>query len=166
MAPPGTVILWAGTLANVPSGWLHCDGTALTQLQFPDLFTAIGFNFGAEPPPGQFFLPDLRGRFIRGLDDNAGRDPDSASRVDMQNSNIVTATVGSVQQDAFQNHTHGYTLFPWGADGDGIAGGSYWATNSSAQTGTSSSPQASTETRPINVYLIFLIRYLPETQNG
>lgn len=28
--PPGTIVMWAGAIADIPAGWAHCDGTATT----------------------------------------------------------------------------------------------------------------------------------------
>ncbi|OAS19593.1 hypothetical protein A5481_24590 [Methylobacterium platani] len=110
------------------------------------------------PPDGQFYLPDLRGRFVRGVDDNAGRDPDVKARTDMQNRDIKSATVGSVQSHAFQNHDHEYTVFP--ATGGNIASGTYWAQGPAlTQQVDGSKYNVSTETRPTNVALHFIIAY-------
>lgn len=159
MCSPGTIVMWGGTLDNLPVGWLHCDGTLLSQAEYQELWNSIGTNFGANPPDGQFYLPDLRGRFIRGVDDGIGRDPDLNLRTDMQSASTQSATVGSVQSHAFQDHAHTYQIFPVPAS-EGIAGGSYWAYGS-ASTGlaSASGSATSTETRPTNAYLYFIIKY-------
>lgn len=155
-SPTGTVVMWAGAAASPPFGWLVCDGSLVSQSQFSELYAIVGNNFGSNPPPGSFYLPDLRGRFVRGQDDSTGRDPDSASRVDMQNSALTVGDqVGSVQLHALQTHQHSYYHFP---DGSGdIASGTYW-TVSSDTTGNPENCNTSSETRPINAYLVFLIK--------
>jgi microcystin-dependent protein len=158
MCVTGMISMWSGTDENVPEGWLVCDGSALSQSNYAALYAAIGTNFGANPPTGQFYIPDLRGRFVRGQDPNGTLDPDSANRTDMQDTNtVVGATVGSVQADAFQNHVHPYTIFPAGSGA--IASGNYWA-QGPANTGTvdPSSYRTSSETRPVNAYLIYIIK--------
>ncbi|MBY0295282.1 MAG: tail fiber protein [Methylobacterium sp.] len=152
------IATWGGSLTNIPAGWLLCNGLAVSQTQYQNLFSAIGFNFGANPPAGQFYLPDLRGRFVRGVDDGSGRDPDVATRTDMQNPGITSKGVGSVQSHAFQNHTHPYRAFPHD-EGD-IASGRYWqAGQSETDLADASKYQVSSETRPINAYLYFIIAY-------
>lgn len=162
ICPPGTIVMWGGTLTNIPTGWLHCDGSLVSQEDYQELWNAVGTNFGANPTVGWFYLPDLRGRFIRGVDDTTGRDPDLSSRTDMQTNGLSSTTVGSIQSHAFQDHTHTYQIFPVNANGNGIAGGSYWAYGT-ANTGTASASgpniQTSTETRPTNAYLFFIIKY-------
>ena len=70
----------AGTIAylgmsTAPTGWLKANGAAITTAAYPELYAAIGsqFNIGGEPA-GTFRLPDLRGEFIRSLDDGRGVD--------------------------------------------------------------------------------------------
>ncbi len=156
MCNTGTIVTWGGTLANIPAGWLYCNGMQVRQTAYPNLFSVIQFNYGANPPPGMFYLPDLRGRFIRGVDDGAGRDPDVAARTDMQNTALKSSGVGSIQSHAFQTHTHLYNSFP---DGSGdIASGRYW--KSGAQFTAPPDPsqfQVSSETRPFNAYLYYII---------
>lgn len=63
----GVIAPYAG--ATPPSGWLLCDGSAVSRTFFSELFTAIGTTFGAGDGSSTFNLPDLRGRV------SAGRDP-------------------------------------------------------------------------------------------
>jgi microcystin-dependent protein len=161
MCVPGMIIMWGGTASNIPLGWLLCDGSLVDVSQYSDLYSAVGNNFGETASSTQFYLPDLRGRFIRGVDDGAGRDPDVTSRTDMQNSAVLSQTVGSIQSYAFQNHVHSYTQFPYAqSNNDPIAGGSYWESGT-ANTGAADSTQynVSTETRPLNAYAYFIIKY-------
>lgn len=162
MSAVGEVIMWSGTLGNIPAGFLHCDGRLLDTSQYSDLYVAIGNNFGNSPPNGQFYLPDLRGRFIRGVDDGANRDPDADTRVDMQNGELFSKGVGSVQSDAYTNHTHGYMepAYPskqaiLNANSDDGWGPVPASTDAPVDAGGGSS--ASSETRPLNAYLYFLI---------
>jgi microcystin-dependent protein len=158
MCNPGSIVMWGGTSGNIPAGWLLCDGALLSQTDYPNLFAAVGFNFGANPPAGQFYLPDLRGRFIRGADDGANRDPDINQRTDMQTPSLLSTGVGSIQSHAFQNHTHGYNSFPNGR-GD-IADGRYWANGwANSDYVDAALFQTSSETRPINAYTNFIIAY-------
>ncbi|HCD3924974.1 TPA: phage tail protein [Klebsiella aerogenes] len=60
--PVGVPIPWP--LAAAPTGWLKCNGATFTAAQYPQLALAY---------PG-LKLPDLRGEFIRGLDDGRGVD--------------------------------------------------------------------------------------------
>ena len=73
--PPGAIIPFAGTV--MPNGWLLCDGSEVDQLTYPTLFSIIGFTFKdsallSDLGVDKFALPDLRGRFLLGLDNMGG----------------------------------------------------------------------------------------------
>lgn len=150
MAEVGQIILWAGSLSNIPPGYLNCDGTQIAQSDYPELWKTIGTSFGGNPSPGNFYLPDLRGRFIRGVDTGAGRDPNVGSRTDMQNPSVTYSGVGSIQPDAFRMHAHIYNALGVGGEIVQDGGGFGWSELLSGPIGDS-------ETRPINAYLHFLI---------
>ncbi len=63
--PSGTVVQFAG--ASTPSGWLLCDGSAISRTGYADLFAALGVTYGAGDGTSTFNLPDLRGRVAVGL---------------------------------------------------------------------------------------------------
>jgi len=48
--------------ATVPSGYLECDGTAISRTTYANLFTAIGVVWGAGNGSTTFNIPDLRDR--------------------------------------------------------------------------------------------------------
>jgi phage-related tail fiber protein len=62
--------------STAPSGSLKANGAAVSRTAYAALFAAIGTTFGAGDGVNTFNLPDLRGEFIRGLDDGRGVDPD------------------------------------------------------------------------------------------
>jgi microcystin-dependent protein len=80
--PTGSVISFLGN--TIPSGWLLCNGQALSSAEYPLLFSLLGTVFG-DGSTGinggggkDFNLPDYRGEFLRGLDEGRGVDPDRA----------------------------------------------------------------------------------------
>ena len=52
--------------ATAATGWLLCDGAAVSRTTYADLFTAIGVLYGAGNGSTTFNLPDLRQRFPMG----------------------------------------------------------------------------------------------------
>lgn len=52
---------------SVPSGWLECDGSAISRVNYPELFAAIGTTWGTGNGSTTFNVPDFKtaGRFIR-----------------------------------------------------------------------------------------------------
>lgn len=74
--PPGVIMPYAGPVANVPTGWLPCDGRAVSSTQYPALFAAIGTIWGSETNitangVTYFKLPDFRNRTLWGADQKA-----------------------------------------------------------------------------------------------
>ncbi|TMQ07043.1 MAG: hypothetical protein E6J91_36570, partial [Deltaproteobacteria bacterium] len=114
--PQGTIVAFGG--ATAPSGWMLCDGSVVSRTIYANLFAAIGNKFGGGDGVSTFNLPDLRGRFVRGVDGGAGRDPDAANRVPSTAGGSSGDAVGSLQGDATAvpanpfstessgNHTH------------------------------------------------------------
>lgn len=70
--PAGAIQYFAQSSA--PSGWLKANGAAVSRSLYANLFAAVGTTFGAGDGKTTFNLPDLRGEFLRGLDDGRGVD--------------------------------------------------------------------------------------------
>ncbi|AGH57633.1 tail fiber protein [Cyanophage KBS-S-2A] len=88
--PAGTIIYSARSTA--PTGYLKANGAAVSRTTYATLFAAIGTTYGAGNGSTTFNVPDLRGEFIRGVDD--GRGVDSGR------------TLGSTQGSANKSHNH------------------------------------------------------------
>lgn len=96
LVPAGAVIMSAA-LAT-PSGYLYCNGQAVSRTAFASLYAAIGTNYGAGDGSTTFNVPDFRGTFARGWDNGRGLDPGRA---------FGTGGVASgFQADAFGVHSH------------------------------------------------------------
>ena len=89
--PPGVILPFSGLSAS--SGFLICDGSLVSRVTYANLFGIIGEHYGEGDLSTTFAIPDLQGRFIRGLDDGAGRDPDALSRTSAMTAFTLTATV-------------------------------------------------------------------------
>lgn len=58
--PTGVMHMYGGSSA--PTGWLMCDGTAVSRTTYAALFAVTGTSFGVGNGSTTFNLPDLRGR--------------------------------------------------------------------------------------------------------
>ncbi|MCP5405782.1 MAG: tail fiber protein [Pseudomonadaceae bacterium] len=106
LVPSGALMPFAG--ASAPTGWLLCDGSAVSRSAYADLFAAIGTAYGAGDGSTTFALPDLRGRAVFGVDAMGGT---AASRITSGISGIDGATLGAVGGDErMQAHGHGVTV--------------------------------------------------------
>jgi len=136
LMPAGGIIAVASVTA--PTGYLECNGAAISRTTYADLFAAIGTTFGAGDGSTTFNLPDLRGEFIRGWDNGRGVDAGRA--------------LGSWQVDAFRSHEHPNGMVFGGVNQ--LA----WVTGGALKPGTTG-PVGDTETRPRNIALMFCIKY-------
>lgn len=85
-------IIYAAT-SSTPTGYLKCNGAAISRTTYANLFAAIGTTFGVGDGSTTFTLPDLRGEFLRAWAD--GRSVDTGR------------ALGSFQDQAYLSHTHG-----------------------------------------------------------
>lgn len=122
VVPTGAVM--AFNLNSCPNGWVPADGSGT---------------------PGDFANLDLRGVFLRGLNDfgtgvraDGKQDPDGAAR-----------TLGDYQSDEFKSHTHSGAVRV-GSGGTGVSGSAV-SYGSIGHTGGS-------ETRSKNVSLIYCVK--------
>lgn len=181
LLPVGTVLPYAGPLADTdtqPSGldlaqvrarlaavgWLACDGRSLACRDYPLLYAVIGKAFGGDG--SRFCLPDLRGRFVRGVDGGSGRDPASARRTASAGGGNTGDQVGSSQMDAFQGHEHQYlnaTVTTPAEAGEvpvfAPAETTATTTGNVADAAGDGTPRVDSETRPLNLYLNHIIRF-------
>jgi len=67
IVPAGTVFPFAGgTSPDPPTGFLRCDGAAVSRTTYAALFAAIGTAFGAGDGTSTFNVPDMTDRFPAG----------------------------------------------------------------------------------------------------
>ena len=77
--PPGVMMPYTKT-GTYPAGWLYCNGAQVSRATYSNLFALIGTTFGAGDGATTFHLPDMRGRFPRGWNDDATLDRKSSCR--------------------------------------------------------------------------------------
>lgn len=90
-AMAGIIQMFAG--ATPPSGWLVCDGSAVSRTTYATLFAAIGTTWGTGDGSTTFNLPDLRGRAPIGAGTGSG----------LTERTLGTQNIGS---ENVQAHTH------------------------------------------------------------
>lgn len=62
----GTIVAWGG--ASAPTGWLLCDGTAVSRTTYANLFAILSTTYGTGDGSTTFNLPNLKGKVIVGKD--------------------------------------------------------------------------------------------------
>ena len=63
--PVGSISLFAGSTA--PTGWLICDGSAVSRTTYANLFSVIGTTYGTGDGSTTFNIPNLKGKVPVGL---------------------------------------------------------------------------------------------------
>jgi microcystin-dependent protein len=165
--PVGTVIQWA--TATPPTGFLECNGAAVSRSVYSDLFGVLALTYGAGDGSTTFNLPDYRGEFLRGWDHGATNDPDSGTRTDRGDTTVGDA-VGTKQQDELVLHGHPFGLTGndgWGGTSGGISTDSGGSLTSypehtgavSATAGQQIGGKGGSESRPRNVNVMYCIRH-------
>lgn len=110
LVPLGIIHMWAGAADTLPDNYLLCNGQAVNQSDYPELYNVIGntFNTAANsngmnwpaPSSGMFRLPDLQGRFI------VGYNPQNTDY------NKIAANGGeakhTLNSNEMPNHTHSF----------------------------------------------------------
>ncbi len=136
---PTGAIFWFG--ANTPpTGYLECNGVAVSRTNYATLFTVIGTTYGVGDGSTTFNLPDLRGEFVRGWDNGRGVDSGRG--------------FGSTQSDELRSHTHVVAgVIPSGGS-KGVNGGGPFNNGHGSIGATGGS-----ETRPRNIALLSCIKY-------
>lgn len=166
--PVGTIVAFGGPAGAVPEaeGWLLCDGREFRAEEHPQLAAVLGTGWGGGR--GRFRLPDLRGRFLRGVNyDAPDGDPEAAARLPSAAGGHAGNEVGTVQADAVGPHTHA-VLGAARATGGGLEGTAQ-SLRFFAQTGpdpdgplianeASLAANAGLETRPKNAAVNWIIK--------
>jgi microcystin-dependent protein len=153
--PVGTVISVA--TSSAPTGYLKCNGAAVSRSTYAALFAAISTQYGAGDGSTTFNVPDLRGEFIRGWDD--GRGVDSGRSFGTAQGQATKAPNNPWTTDTQGGHNHGLQAGGFrGGDDSGVA------TNYGTAFGNQGDHMhtisgGDSETRPRNVALLYCIKF-------
>jgi microcystin-dependent protein len=153
-APIGTILNYAA--ATAPSGWLICDGSAISRTTYVNLFTAISTAWGVGDGSSTFNLPNLQGAFLRGT---------GTGTINARNKTAVA--VGSFQEDQFQGHYHrvrtyaGTATYRISRRADNGPTVAFYDSEVLQPTpdGTNGNPRYSDQTNPYNASVQFCIKY-------
>jgi microcystin-dependent protein len=158
--PIGADTTLIGNLTTlIGMGWLPCNGSRLStsDSQYSALYAVIGTIYGSAPL--QFFLPDLRGYFATGA---GGQKKIGA----VQKASLAGLPVVPITTSTDGNHKHTIDNVPPDTHEIDVVAGVDLAENNSNQSPTSEDGAhthtlsgGDSESRPLNVYVDYVIRY-------
>ena len=146
-----------------PSGWLLCDGTAISRTTYSALFSIISTGFGVGDGSTTFNVPNGQGVFLRG----AGSQTINAR-------SKGGGSLGDTNEDKFQGHISApgdggvkvdYTVGVKGGGSSGIFNGSTAGAFDSIYTEglfhdfTNGTPRTGTTTEPSSIDINYIIKY-------
>ena len=152
LIPTGGMIMLP--FSTIPTGFLLCNGQAVSRTTYPALFSMIGTTYGSGDGINTFNLPDMRGVFPRGLGGNS-------------------AGLGIVQGDAIRNITgsaHPFDdltqayasfngAFGYTVESGNCAGSRNWESATRINFDASRVVPTANENRPVNMAFNFIIKY-------
>lgn len=138
--PAGLVCMW--TKSSIPTGWLECNGQAVSRATYATLFAVIGTTYGVGDGSTTFNVPDLRSATVRGVG--------TPTRF----ADATPVTLNQTIDDKMQTHTHPYN----GSDATGNlqgGGGSYPTPHAGLTTGNNSGRTGSETTgKAVGLYYV------------
>lgn len=171
LVPPGVIVAYAGNpTSDPPQYWAYCNGQSVsnssTDPDYTDLYAVVGTAYGGDGQ-SNFNLPDFRGYFLRGVDDGAGRDPDTNSRGSGPNGGNSGNAVGSTQSYGVQQLGASVPTqygagdqeasAEFGYNSNNILGGIIAGNPNTYSTVAAWTSPVTSETRPLNIYVYYLI---------
>jgi hypothetical protein len=160
IVPSGAIMAWPVEI--LPDGWVACDGAEYTNTvaEYTPLFTVIGYQYGGSD--NTFNVPDYRGYFMRGWEGSyENRDPDADARI-ARADGTAGDEIGTTQADEFEEHNHnagGYNQLLHINGYNTFTGGDNSTTEPALNiTGTMENAGNSTETRPKNISVKWIIK--------
>jgi microcystin-dependent protein len=101
--PTGALTPFASS--TVPTGWLLCDGQAVSRTTYAELFAIISTNYGTGNGTTTFNVPNLKGRVPVGLD-SAQTEFDVLAETGGAKTHTLTTAQMPVHTHTQNAHTH------------------------------------------------------------
>jgi len=133
--PTATIIPWSSS--SVPSGYLECNGQAVSRSTYSALFAIVGTTYGAGDGSSTFALPDSQDRCIVSKSNNKALASTDGANTVAATGNISGSTANAtLSTPQIASHSHSGTAnYSKPGAGPGATNAPYYSTAS--QSGTS-----------------------------
>jgi len=118
----GLIIPWSS--GSIPSGFLECDGTAVSRTTYSALFSVVGTNYGAGDGSTTFNVPDLQDKICVHTSPTKVQFSTGGADTSAGTGNITGASAGNttIAVPTLAAHTHPVASDSAGSTGGGSTG--------------------------------------------
>jgi len=102
----GLIIPWSS--GSIPSGFLECDGSAVSRSTYAALFAVVGTNYGVGDGSTTFNLPDLQDRVCQHKSGNKSQFSTGGANTSASTGNITGAALGNTTLSTGQIPSHAH----------------------------------------------------------
>jgi len=103
--PTATIVPWSDS--SVPSGFLECDGAAVSRTTYSALFAIVGTTYGAGDGSTTFNIPDLQDNVTVGKSNNKSLGSTGGANTVTKTGNVGGSTANaSLSTAQLANHSH------------------------------------------------------------
>tara|TARA_R100001460_G_scaffold84296_1_gene125553 strand:- start:1192 stop:1716 length:525 start_codon:yes stop_codon:yes gene_type:complete len=150
----GTILPHGSSTA--PTGFLSCDGSAVSRTTYADLFAVIGTTWGTGNGSSTFNLPDLRAAAIRGTGTHGSSTNGNTGAA------FTRGNVGTLENDMHQEHGHDVIFYNSGSGSsvyrEGVSTADFGGTQTKTAMIASTGGRSGVETRGFNASVLYVIK--------
>jgi len=147
--PSGSISLYGGAAA--PTGWLLCDGAAVSRTTYSELFAVVGTTYGSGDGSTTFNVPNLKGKVPVGLDTG---DTDFATLAQTGGTKTHTLTESEIPSHNHNAATNAQSTSNSGNSTNTYTGSGLNTTNNAAKNSTGNQSANHTHTFNTNAHNI------------
>tara|TARA_R100001129_G_scaffold21563_1_gene13744 strand:- start:6098 stop:6667 length:570 start_codon:yes stop_codon:yes gene_type:complete len=126
--PTATIVPWSS--ASVPTGFLECDGSAVSRSTYSALFAIVGTTYGAGDGASTFNVPNLADNVAVGKSNNKALASTGGANTVQSTGNVGGSTANATLSEAqLASHTHSRAMGQFTAGNIAGPGGSPLAYN-------------------------------------
>ena len=103
--PTATIVPWSDS--SVPTGFLECNGAAVSRSTYSALFAIVGTNYGAGDGSSTFNVPDLQDNVLVGKSNNKALASTGGANTVTSTGNVAGSTANAtLSTPQLASHSH------------------------------------------------------------